>query len=143
MSDKKSCSVCGKQKGLKSYKNTSKTEDGKYPFCKACEFEYKLFNRFDPQWVAHRLWRELVYKAENEQTVGNTTMHMNKSLFELWLWSHKKFQKLYIKYSYERPKDYDFHITILDNKKAVSFDNIDFDLSDGVEEIGQLFDPES
>lgn len=142
MEELKRCSVCGKSKPLKSFKNTAKTEDHKYPLCKGCEWNHKFYYRRDKHYVMFRLFRELVAKA-GEQNVGATELKMNKSLFSLWLYSSRKFLTLYSKYINKNSEDYDdleFHINIKNKNKLVTFENIEIVLTVGVDEIKPLFD---
>ena len=133
---------CNKTKGTKSFKNSAKTLDGKYPFCKACEYTNKFYSRKDRHNVAFRLWRELLVVAE-ESDVGKQVVYMNKTLFTKWLFIHPKFEKLYRQYvESDFDKEKDFHIFIPDKSSPIDFSNLYFTLCEGIEEIPKLFDPE-
>ena len=140
----KTCCVCKKEKGLRSFKNSAKTRDLKVPYCKACEYTNRVYTRMDKHNVAFRMWRSLVWKAANEQAVGDASvMYMNKDLFMKWLYMNPTFKRLWNKYKRNnQPKFEDIHVIIKDRTKAVEFKNLRIELLSEVDAIEKLYDPE-
>jgi len=136
----KKCMKCGMEKHGKSFKNTIKTHDGKYPMCKNCEWMQRVASYHHRHNVAHRLYRELVAQIEFQDT-GKTHLYMNKTLFSSWLYIHPKFEKLYDQYV-KNLGQLDFHLKVKDRSSILNFDNLEFFLNSEVTTPAKLFDPQ-
>lgn len=130
----KKCSSCGKDKALKCFKNSGKTIDGKFPFCKGCEYSSKILHKFDKHNIAYRMFRELVELAQS-MPVGKQNLYMNRDLFEKWCYNQKDFDHyVSLLQSYDRKECKDLHIKIIDREKHITFDNIFFIIDNGTME---------
>jgi len=136
----KKCSCCGNEKHGGSFKKTSKTPDGKYPYCKHCEWKYRVRTFHHRHQVALRLYRELVSLIPYQQP-GKTHLYLNKDMFTKWLFMNPDFERLYKVYLDELGER-EFHIKVLDTSKQLSFENLKVILNHELIEISGLFDPD-
>ena len=137
---KKQCSSCRKEKPLNSFKNTAKTTDGKYPYCKECEFKYRVRSQHHRHQISNRLYREIVDCIIPYQPAGRTHLFFNKDIFTKWLFMHPDFEKLYRKYL-KHIGELEFHIKPIVEYHQLTVDNLKIYLNTDVVKLHPLFDP--
>lgn len=136
----KKCSSCSKEKHGRSFKNTSKTPDGKYPYCKECEYKLRVWTWHHRHNVAHRLYREIVGLLQF-QASGKTHIYFNKDMFSKWLYMHPDFERLYGQYV-NNLETLEFHVEIISRVGSVTFDNLRIILNNNLIEPDKLYDPQ-
>jgi hypothetical protein len=130
----KICSSCRTDKPYEYFRNTRKTEDGKYPICKKCDTVLAKTNYRDREFVKDRMWLKLVNNVVKNQDVGKTVMKFNKGIWTRWLYSNPDFKSKYTNYLREAVDGgtRDMGIEAINPSEELTLSNLRITLREGV-----------
>jgi hypothetical protein len=130
--NKKYCPSCKTYKDLHVFRNTRKTEDGKYPICKRCDTILAKVDYKCREFVRDRLWLQIRNSVIPNQEVGKDKMFFNKGLFTRWLYSNPDFKAMYGTYLRDTIKGtLELSIEAINTSDILSLSNLRVRLKEG------------